>query len=93
MGLLQQYQQEHPESLRRPPRPSQNGAEAGFLTGIAMRFSGGKIRDAKQANVLLLIIAVALLVVSAAIFAWTFGGSAPASAPPAADQRQFAVPE
>lgn len=69
-GLLQQYITEHPELPRTPAGERQDRflPELGFLVRLAIRISGGRIRTARQASVVLLAAALIMLVASATIF-------------------------
>ena len=67
MDLLSQYRQEHPESFQEkqawtPPR------DYGFFIRLAMRLSGGRIRDVNTASYALAIVAGVILIVSLFLF-------------------------
>lgn len=56
MDLLEQYKQQNPEAFREQkpvPITDAYGREYSGLVALVMRLSGGKIRDAKQANYIL----------------------------------------
>lgn len=52
MDILKQYEKQNPEISQIPA--SQELQEGSFLARMAMRLSGGRIKDAKQANYVLL---------------------------------------
>ncbi len=80
MDLLEQYKQQNPEAFReKKPAPMADayGREYSTLVAFVMRFSGGRIRDAKQASYVLLGIAGVIAVVSLLFFTGIPGTSAP----------------
>lgn len=77
MDLLSQYKVQHPEAFREKPKwkpPS----EYGFFIRLVMRLSGGRIREARQASYVLLM--VTLLIGALTVIVWlTKGGGSQAS--------------
>ncbi len=71
MDILSQYQHDHPEAFRgQKPRltTDEYGREYSGMLALVMRLSGGRIKDARQASLTLLIIAVAVFLASMAFF-------------------------
>ena len=80
MDLLEQYKQQRPEAFREQKNTSTAdpyGREYGALVRMAMRLSGGAIKDAHQARYALLAITVVCLIASLLFFFGIPGGSAP----------------
>ncbi len=71
MDILAQYEKENPEPSSRTPQwePSE---EYGGLTRFVIRLSKGKIQNEKQANTVLLALAVCMFIIALIIL---FGGS------------------
>ncbi|MEK7074358.1 MAG: hypothetical protein AAB968_01175 [Patescibacteria group bacterium] len=71
MDILAQYEKENPEPSSRAPQwePSE---EYGGLTRFVIRLSKGKIQNEKQANTVLLALAVCMFIITLIIL---FGGS------------------
>ena len=92
MDILQKYKQEHPVSVLRPIQRQQS--EYGFFIRLAMKMSGGRIDNARQAIRVLLIAAVVISAASIVIFIRAFGGGSQAqNLFLNVDQRQFVVPK
>ncbi len=71
MDLLEQYKQQNPERFREQksaPMTDAYGREYSMLVGFVIRLSGGKIRNAKQANYFLLGIAGIIAFISLILF-------------------------
>ena len=74
MDLLEQYNKDHPEALREQKplyATDPYGREYPAIVRMVMRLSGGRIKDARQANYALMVFAVLALFVSLFLF---FGG-------------------
>ena len=80
MDLLEQYKQQHPEAFtkKKSPQYSDQDAEYSTLVRLAMRLSGGRIKNPHQANIALLIVAC----LSALLAFYLFFGPGSSSAPP-----------
>jgi len=78
VDLLEQYKQQRPDAFqeRKPAPADAHGREYGAMIRMAMRLSGGRIRDARQANYTLLVTAVVVGFV-ALLFFFGIPGSAP----------------
>ena len=75
MGLLENYQQQHPEAFRPKEREPELGeGEYGFIVRFVIHLPGGLIRNAKQASYVLLGAAGVIGLISLAIFFWPGGG-------------------
>ncbi|MBI3420880.1 MAG: hypothetical protein HY006_02350 [Candidatus Sungbacteria bacterium] len=72
MDILGKYDQEHPQAV---PQASQwrPPAEYGFFVRTVMRISGGRIRDTRQAGIVLLVCTGIFLLLSV-IIVWPRGG-------------------
>jgi len=84
MDLLSQYKQEHPEAFReqrQSPVADEYGRAYTGMTAWVIRISGGRIRDARQATTVLLIVTVVIAAVAAYIFISAIGGGANAPLP------------
>lgn len=68
VDLLGQYGSEGGSSLSGMPPQWQPAQEGGFIVRLLEKLSGGRIRDARQANYVLVGIAVAVFLISA----WAF---------------------
>ena len=72
MDLLEQYKQQRPEafkpSVAAQPTTDPYGREYGTMVRLAMRLSGGRIRDARQASYALLAVAVMFGIATLLIF-------------------------
>lgn len=80
MDLLEQYKQQNPEKFRdQKPAPMADayGREYSGMIAFVIRLSGGRIRDAKQANYALLVIAGAITLAAVLFFTGIPGASAP----------------
>ncbi len=81
MGLLENYQQQHPEAFRPKEREPELGeGEYGFIVRFVIHLPGGLIRNAKQASYVLLGAAGVILVLTLAIF--FMGNSNNVASPP-----------
>lgn len=72
MDILGKYQQEHPEAFQNPPSSKPDSSwepsnEYSFLIRTVMKLSGGRIRDEKRANLILLAVTGITLLISALI--------------------------
>lgn len=67
MDLLSQYKQDHPEAFRKAEAFQPSG-EYGSLVRFVMRASGGRIREARGASIVLLIAAAAMAALAISIF-------------------------
>ncbi|GEM_PF-910218 len=75
MDLLEQYKQQNPEAFQNKKPTSAVDIYGREYTGMMawiIRISGGKIHDAKQASVVLLILAVVVAVAAVFLFAQNF---------------------
>lgn len=83
MDFLEQYKQQNPELSRAEKRPQttdEYGSEQSGLVGLVVRLSGGRIRDARRANYVLLAIGCVIILV---LLLLIFGipGSSPPTTP------------
>ena len=80
MDLLSQYNKDHPEALQEQ-KPAQMtdlyGREYSGLVALAIRLSGGRIRDARTASYALIAVAALAFVVSLFFFFRDGGPSLP----------------
>ena len=84
MDLLSQYNKDHPEALReqKPAHMTDAyGREYSKMVALVIRLSGGRIRDARQANRALLIAVVAISFATLYLFVFTLRGGTPAPLP------------
>ncbi len=89
MDILSQYKEQHPEAFKEKPQ-WQPPSEYGFFIRLVMRLSGGRIREARQASLALVIAAGVVFVASIGIFIYSFSGSrVPQNPVRDIDQRQF----
>lgn len=83
MDLLEQYKQQRPEAFQeqKPSTPAADayGREYGAIVRFAMRLSGGRIRNARQASVVLIAAAGIAFAVSLFLFFRTGGSSLPSA--------------
>lgn len=80
MDILSQYKQEHPETSReqkQTPAADEYGREYSGMIAFVMRLSGGRIRDARQANYALLGTALVIALAAMTIFFTTIIAPAP----------------
>lgn len=76
MGLLENYQQQHPEAFRPKEREPELGeGEYGFIVRFVIHLPGGIVRNAKEASYVLLGAAGVSILLTLIIFFW--GGSGP----------------
>ncbi|MBI2053311.1 MAG: hypothetical protein HYT41_01010 [Candidatus Sungbacteria bacterium] len=70
MDLLSQYKQEHPPFQKQKPQAVTDpyGREYGAMVRLVMRLSGGRIRDARQANYALATFAGIIFLISLFFF-------------------------
>lgn len=71
MDILSQYRQDHPEAFQEKkllPMTDEYGRVYTGMIALVMRFSGGRIRDARQASVALLLISVIIAISALLIF-------------------------
>lgn len=71
MDLLEQYKQQNPEMFREENRPQatdEYGREYKGMVRLVMRLSGGRIRDTRRANMVLLGTAMVLTCITIAFF-------------------------
>jgi hypothetical protein len=71
MDLLEQLKQQNPEAFREQksaPMADAYGREYSWLVALVIRISGGRIKDAKQASVVLLVISIVIISLSLIIF-------------------------
>ncbi|MFY9462886.1 MAG: hypothetical protein WAP52_01735 [Candidatus Sungiibacteriota bacterium] len=71
MDLLEQSKQQNPEKFRdQKPAPiaDEYGREYSKMIAFVMRLSGGRIRDARQASYVLLVVSAVIMVVSLVLF-------------------------
>ncbi len=76
MDLLEQYKQQNPEAFREQKRPQASdeyGREYSTMVRLVMRLSGGAIKDARQASVVLLIGAAIIAIIALIVFFWPSG--------------------
>ena len=82
MGLLENYQQQHPEAFRPKEREPELGeGEYGFIVRFVIHLPGGLIRNAKQASYVLLGAAGVAIVLTLIVLFWGSGGSRAAFSP------------
>lgn len=67
MDLLEQYKTDHPEAFRELPRQQVADGQS-FLIRMVMTLSGGMVRDVRQAQYVLLGIAIICALVGAVLF-------------------------
>lgn len=67
MDILSQYKQDHPEAFRPGPQ-WEPPKEYGFFIRLAMRLSGGRIRDINQASYALTIAVAVVLLISLLLY-------------------------
>lgn len=73
MDLLSQYKQQSPAQFQESGQADrQLRNENGFFLRLVISLSGGRVRDAEQASVILLV-AVIVLIAGAAVIAWPRG--------------------
>ena len=66
MDILGRYEQQHPQAAA-PIIMEKVSNEYGFLIGLVMRMSGGRIRDAHKASFVLLAMAVVIIIIAVII--------------------------
>ena len=64
MDILKQYNQQFPEANKPAPQ-WQPPEEYGAIVRLAIKLSGGRIRDEKQANAVLIAIAIVFFILTA----------------------------
>lgn len=78
MDILGKYQQERPETSPSPQKTEWGPSnEYGFFIRVVMKLSGGKIRDEKQANLVLLAVTGIMLLISTIIIIRIISGGGP----------------
>ena len=97
MDLLEQYKQQNPKAFqeKKPlPLADEYGREYSGMIALVIRLSGGRIRDAWQANIMLLAVVVVIAVTASTIFFWPSGTqkNLPKNFDKI-DQSQYAVPK
>ena len=77
MDLLSQYKQEHPEfqEKKQAPMTDEYGRVYTGMIALVMRLSGGRVRDARTAGIILLIAGGIIFAVSLVIFFSAPGGA------------------
>ena len=71
MDLLEQYKQQNPAAFREQkqvPAADEYGRAYTGMVAFVMRLSGGRIRDARQASYVLLVVSAVIMVVSLVLF-------------------------
>jgi len=71
MDILKKYNEETSQSSSQAPQLNLS-QEYGALTNAIIRISGGAVKDGRQANVILLVIAI--VVVGASVYFFLFSG-------------------
>lgn len=75
MDLLEQYKQQNPEAFQKQKPPAMAdayGREYSGMIAFVLRLSGGRIRDARRAGYVLLVLAVGAVAVTFFLFAKNF---------------------
>ena len=73
MDILQQYNKQFPEANKPAPQ-WQPPEEYGAIVRLAIKLSGGRIRDEKQANAVLVGAIIVMIIISLGIL-FSYGGS------------------
>ncbi len=83
MGLLENYQQQHPEAFRPKEREPDELVEGeyGFIVRFVIHLPGGIIRNAKEASYALLGAAGVVVLLTLVISFWGSGDGIPPSPP------------
>ncbi|MEK7099415.1 MAG: hypothetical protein AAB916_02765 [Patescibacteria group bacterium] len=94
MDLLEQYKSDHPEAFREKPREA-IAVDQPLLIRLVMQWSGGMVRDVRQAQYVLLGVAAVAVLAAAILFFNFLRGPRPPSpdkivpiAGPAAEMRR-----
>lgn len=81
MDILEKYNQENPEASVLHTSPWEPREEYGFLACMVIKWSGGRIQNGRQANFVLIGIAVIMMVATFIILGAGFFGITPVVPP------------
>lgn len=73
MGLLEEYQRQHPAAFasQQQQQDRLGSGEYGFLIKFVIRLSGGLVQNARQANRVLLVAAVVFVFAAVSLYFWS----------------------
>lgn len=81
MDILQKYNKQNPQTPVSQIFQGELSEECSFLACMVMKWSGGKIQNERQANFVLIVIAVVMMVATLIILGVGFGGTTPVMPP------------